>query len=316
MLIVTRYSSCRPRTPRPARRDLQVEHRAVAHVGPAARQPVGESAVALEVVGTTPCPRTWWRAPLAVRRSRPVRRPACPSSRASPAPAAPLRFFIATETYGGYVGPAVVVVSGHRAAYLTLRPRPAAGRARPCASSSSSLISVSSASPPPASDAARQSALGLDEPSIRSSTVPRHTNLCTSTFLLLADAERAVGRLVLDRRVPPAVEVHHVRRRGEVEPACRRPSARARRTAPPRPPGTAARAPAACPTGVPPCSTRPGPAEDVVEERRQRLGRLAELGEDEHLLLLRGDASAISRRRASLPLSASAHAPSPSHWDG
>ena len=54
--------------------------------------------------------------------------------------------------------------------------------------------------------------------SIFSSTVPRQTNLCTSTFLRLADAERAIGGLVLDRRVPPAIEVDDVRRGGEVEP--------------------------------------------------------------------------------------------------
>ena len=53
--------------------------------------------------------------------------------------------------------------------------------------------------------------------SMRSSTVPRQTNLWTSDVLLLADAEGAVGRLVLDRRVPPAIEVDDVRRRGQVE---------------------------------------------------------------------------------------------------
>jgi hypothetical protein len=34
----------------------------------------------------------------------------------------------------------------------------------------------------------------------------------------LPDAEGAVGGLVLHRRVPPAVEVHHVRRGGQVQP--------------------------------------------------------------------------------------------------
>ena len=42
----------------------------------------------------------------------------------------------------------------------------------------------------------------------------------------LTDAEGAVGCLVLDRRVPPAVEVDYVVGRGEVEPGAPRPSAR------------------------------------------------------------------------------------------
>ena len=33
-----------------ARRDLQIDHRSIAHVGPAARQPIREVAVALEIV--------------------------------------------------------------------------------------------------------------------------------------------------------------------------------------------------------------------------------------------------------------------------
>ena len=40
--------------------------------------------------------------------------------------------------------------------------------------------------------------------------------------LRLADAERPVGGLVLDRRVPTAVEVHHVRGGGQVEPRATR----------------------------------------------------------------------------------------------
>ena len=53
--------------------------------------------------------------------------------------------------------------------------------------------------------------------SMRSSTVPRQTNLWTSTFRCLADAEGAVGGLVLDGRVPPAVEVDDVRGGGQVQ---------------------------------------------------------------------------------------------------
>ena len=39
----------------------------------------------------------------------------------------------------------------------------------------------------------------------------------------LADPEGAVGRLVLDRRVPPAIEVEHVVRGRQVQARCRPP---------------------------------------------------------------------------------------------
>ena len=67
-------------------------------------------------------------------------------------------------------------------------------------------------------DLGRQRRLSSISSSIRSSIVPRQTNLCTSTLLRLADAEGAVGGLVLDGRIPPAVEVDHVRGGGQVEP--------------------------------------------------------------------------------------------------
>jgi len=38
-----------------------------------------------------------------------------------------------------------------------------------------------------------------------------------------------------------------------------------------------------------------GRAEELLEKRRQRLGQLAELGEDQHLLLARGDLLAERR---------------------
>ena len=68
---------------------------------------------------------------------------------------------------------------------------------------------------------------------------------------------------------------------------------------------------------VPPCSTSPGRPKTAAEERGERRRHLAELREDEHLLLPRGDDLARSRAGApSLPLSASAQPPSPSHCDG
>ena len=44
-----------------ARRDLQIEHRAVAHIGAPARQAVRVVAGSSPGCRTTPCPRTWWR---------------------------------------------------------------------------------------------------------------------------------------------------------------------------------------------------------------------------------------------------------------
>ena len=94
--------------------------------------------------------------------------------------------------------------------------------------------------------------------SMRSSTVPRQTNLWTSTLLLLPDAEGAVGRLVLDGRVPPAVEVDHVRGRRQVQPR----AARLERQDEERRPVLALeRLDQLAPLGrrpSPPCSTRPG----------------------------------------------------------
>jgi hypothetical protein len=47
--------------------------------------------------------------------------------------------------------------------------------------------------------------------------------------------------------------------------------------------------------------TRPGPPEHALEEERQRLRRLAELGEDQHLLLLVGDDLAQLAQARELP---------------
>jgi hypothetical protein len=46
---------------------------------------------------------------------------------------------------------------------------------------------------------------------------PPHHELVHLHRPRLPDAVRPVGRLVLDRRVPPPVEVEHVRRRGQVQ---------------------------------------------------------------------------------------------------
>ena len=53
--------------------------------------------------------------------------------------------------------------------------------------------------------------------SIFSSTVPRHTNLCTSTFFFWPMRIGAIRGLVLHRRVPPPIKVDNVRSGGEIQ---------------------------------------------------------------------------------------------------
>ena len=102
--------------------------------------------------------------------------------------------------------------------------------------------------------------------------------------LLLADPEGAVGRLVLDGRVPPAVEVDHVRSRRQVQPG----AARFQRQHEERR--------AVFPLKLvdellplldarPPVEHQPGSTEKRGEEPGQRVGDLAELRENEDLLL-------------------------------
>ena len=85
---------------------------------------------------------------------------------------------------------------------------------------------------------------------------------------LLADAEGAVGGLVLDGRVPPAVEVDDVRGGGQVQAG----AAGLEREDEERRAVVALESvdelAGACATGVPPCRTRPGSAEDAGEEAR------------------------------------------------
>src|SRR5262249_35213984 len=116
---------------------------------------------------------------------------------------------------------------------------------------------------------------------------PAH-QLVHEDVLLLPDAERAIGRLILDRRVPPPVEMDDVARRREVEPD----AARLQRQDEERHPRVVLEpiaqllAPAQLRVAV---EDQPRAAEGGGEERRQRLGHLAELREHERLLLLGGD---------------------------
>ena len=84
-----------------------------------------------------------------------------------------------------------------------------------------------------------------------------------------------------------------------------------------RRPGTARPARCASSTGVSPCSTRPARPNTPAEKRGERRADLAELREDEHLLLLRRDRLgelAQARELAAVGLGASRRRPS--HCDG
>ena len=102
--------------------------------------------------------------------------------------------------------------------------------------------------------------------------------------LRLSDAERPVGGLVLDRRVPPAIEVHHVRGGREVEPRAagleRQHEERHRLVF-----LEALDQLLALLHLGPAMQHQPGTAEHPAQERRERRGHLAELGEDERLFL-------------------------------
>ena len=123
---------------------------------------------------------------------------------------------------------------------------------------------------------------------MRSSIVPRQTNLWTSDVLLLADAEGAIGRLVLDGRVPPAVEVHDVRGGRQVQA---RAAGLEREHEERRALLLLERVDEALALrdGDRAVEQEPRPTEHVRQERRERAAHLAELGEDEHLLLARRD---------------------------
>ena len=102
--------------------------------------------------------------------------------------------------------------------------------------------------------------------------------------LLLADPEGAVGGLVLDGGVPPAVEVDHVRRRRQVQPG---PAGFQRQHEEGRAVFALESVDVLLPLrdARPPVEHQPGPTEQRGEEPGQRLGDLAELRENEHLLL-------------------------------
>src|SRR5262249_51529087 len=103
-------------------------------------------------------------------------------------------------------------------------------------------------------------------------------------ILLLPDSEGPIGGLILDRRVPPAVEMDDMGRRRQVE---------ARSTGLEREHEErvlvallkSANQSLALRDGRPAMQHEAGPAEDAGKECFERCGRLLELGEDEGLFL-------------------------------
>ena len=83
--------------------------------------------------------------------------------------------------------------------------------------SSASVISVSIFSAPPSSRSAASWRLLVDQGVDRLLDRAAADELVDQHVALLADAEGPVGGLVLDGRVPPAVEVDHVRGGGQVQ---------------------------------------------------------------------------------------------------
>ena len=147
--------------------------------------------------------------------------------------------------------------------------------------------------------------------SILSSTVPRQTNLWTSTLRFWPMRKARSVAWFSTAGIPPAIEVDDVRGRGQVQPA----AARLQREHEERRGLVVleARAPGRwrCFTAVPPCSTSPAGRRRRARKSASGCGHRLELREHQHLLLPVGDrlaelaqarelaavASARSRRR-------------------
>ena len=183
-------------------------------------------------------------------------------------------------------------------------------------SNSALLISVSSASGPPSSRSRARFVFCAINASIFSSTVPRQTNLCTSTLRFLADPEGAVRGLVFHGGIPPAVKMNHLRRRREIQPRAaglERQHKERRAVIPLK--SLDQFAPFA--NGSLAVQDQPRPPENAGKKIRQRRRNLAELREDQRLLLpLRQLLADLTRRRANFPLSSASYRLSRVHCEG
>src|SRR5262249_30572776 len=143
---------------------------------------------------------------------------------------------------------------------------------------------------------------------------PAH-QLVHEDVLLLPDAERAIGRLILDRRVPPPVGMDDVARRREVEPD----AARLQRQDEERHPRVVLEpiaqllAPAQLRVAV---EDQPRAAEAAARNAASGSVISRNCVNTSAFSCLAAMTSAISRRRLNLPLASGSNAPSPSQCDG
>ena len=158
---------------------------------------------------------------------------------------------------------------------------------------SSSLSSVSAVSPR-ARTASASARLRASSSAIRSSMVPCGDQAVHLHRPGLPDPVGAVGGLLLDGGVPPAVEVDDVVGPGQVQAGAAGLEARAGRPAPRRP-GSGRTISSRSRTGVPPCRNwcgMPRRGEVALEQPRHR----DVLGEDEHRAVLGEDRARAARR--------------------
>ena len=100
----------------------------------------------------------------------------------------------------------------------------------------------------------------------------------------LPDAEGAIGRLVLDRRIPPTVKVHHMRRGGKVQ-SCASRSQREHEKANRLILLELTHQLFAFPDVCPAMQNQTAPSEARSQERRERPGDFAKLRKYQHFLL-------------------------------
>src|SRR6266850_495950 len=168
-----RRSRSRSAPPGPAgaaRRTAPAAHRAVPQIRASARQAVREVGVALEVLGPGPAPERRGELPLAVDEHDGLGRALALLQELRERTRAVRALLRHRQVWW------VVVPAAHASAVARRRSRAT------MAISSPSLISVSTVSAPTWSTPRTIACLSSMSRSMRSSTVPRHTSLCTSTF--------------------------------------------------------------------------------------------------------------------------------------
>ncbi len=181
--------------------------------------------------------------------------------------------------------------------------------------SSASVISVSNRSVPPSSRSAanwRFSSISRVDAFLDRTAADEFVH---QDVALLTDAKGAVGRLVLHRRIPPAVEVDDVRGRRQIQAgAAGLEGQDEKRRAVILLELIDQRLPLL--DGRFAVQHQSRPPEQAGQEAGQRIGHLAELSEHQRRSCREAISSQISASRANLPLSSGAKRPSPSSWLG